>query len=318
MLETAQQLSSAPRANGSSLAHTWRLVRWQLFLTRRRALTKVLASIYLIIFVLTIGFVLLAYASSSSTSQEGANQFRDLLTFPTSLGIVTGYVSFMGVLTLCALAGAVIGGEYGFSTQRLAFSRGVGRGQMVAAQVSALAVLALLVAGISYLLGTLTGVTIGPALGGSVSWPQASGWEAIALSWLANSAELFAYMLLAAFFATLGRSVVAGVVFSLGFYLAERILNGVLTAIEFATVGPQAYLNGTRDWLGHIPDWLLGNNTSELINKAGSGTISISSGATISAPDFLGVGHAVLVVVVYCVVLMAASYFLLRTRDITD
>jgi ABC-type transport system involved in multi-copper enzyme maturation permease subunit len=320
MLETAQQLASAPRSTGSALTHTMRLVRWELFLARRRALAKVLAIILLVGYLLAVGFILASYAVASSNGAVDLElqPVRDLLTFPNSLLVGGIYSARLAPLLVCVLAGAVIGGEYGYSTQRLAFSRGVGRGQMLAAQVAALGLISLGTSVAMMALSALTGVLLGPAVGGIITGPGQDGWREVGAYTLVLSLILWVYALLAAFFATLGRSVAAGIGISLGWLFIEGIIASIFQGLGFL---PGSFFK----FLGHIPDWFLGVNTSALKITTSSaplnfsfldappGTSALGFGATT-----LSLAHALAVVVAYAVVFVAVSYLLLRSRDITD
>ncbi|HEX6123542.1 MAG TPA: hypothetical protein VFY89_10300 [Ktedonobacterales bacterium] len=320
MLETAQQLSSAPRATGSALAHTWRLVRWELFLARRRALAKVLAIILLVGYLLVVGFILASYAITASNSSVDLvlQPIRDLLTFPNSLVVGGIFTARLAPLLICILAGAVIGGEYGYSTQRLAFSRGVGRGQMLTAQVAALGLLALGTAVGMMALSALTGMLLGPAVGGIVTAPGQDGWKEIGAYTLVLALILWVYALLAAFFATLGRSVAAGIGIALGWLFVEGIVASIFQGLGLL---PGDFFK----FLGHIPDWFLGINTSALKITTSSAPLNFSlldappgSSALGFGSSSLSLGHALAVVVAYGVVFVAVSYVLLRSRDITD
>ncbi|MBF6591879.1 MAG: hypothetical protein IVW57_15325, partial [Ktedonobacterales bacterium] len=233
MLESAQNLAAAPRSTGSLLPHTWRLTKWELFLTRRRVMSKVLASILLGGYVIVIGFMLISYsvAASRGATDIELSPLRDLLTFPGVLVVGGIYTAQLGPLMACVLAGALVGSEYGYSTQRLAFSRGAGRGQMLAAQAGALALLALGTVGGMLALSALVGVTFGPAIGGSISAPPPGGWTEIVAYWLVLSLVLFAYASLALFFATLGRSVAAGIGLALGLLFVENIVRFILLGV---------------------------------------------------------------------------------------
>ncbi len=321
MLESAQKLSAAPRAEGSILTHTWRLVFWELFLARRRAMSKVLAGFLLGGYALVIVVTLLVYTSNAAAGQASTiSELQQSVTFPGSISQMNSYVGFMGLLLSVILTGALIGGEYSYSTQRLAFSRGVGRGQMLAVQVSAVAIIALVTTAVMFVLAAIVGFTIGPAIGGTPTALSSSGFVGLLLVWLVTSATIFMYSLIAFFFATLGRSVAAGIGFGLGFWLFEVIVTGILTAIEISLVGFQAYADGVRDWVGHITDWFVSTNTAALSSAANaqfmpSASSAVTTGVLTVVPS---VAHAVVVLVVYAALLIGLSYLLLRTRDVTD
>jgi ABC-type transport system involved in multi-copper enzyme maturation permease subunit len=325
MLDTAQNLTAAPRAEGSALAHTWRLVRWEVFLARRRAMSKVLAGILLGGYLLIVGFIVLAYVTTLNrgASEVELQPIRDLLTFPGSLVVGGIYAARLAPLLVCILSGALIGSEYGFSTQRLAFARGVGRGQMLTAQVTALGIVALAISVGSLLLAALVGVTIGPAVGGTISGPAQGSWQEIGTYTLVLSLILWIYSLLALFFATLGRSVAAGIGLALGWlFIVDNVLTSILQLL--GTI-PGDFFR----FIAHIPDWLLGVNTSVL--KVATSNSPLQFGVLDAGPNTSGsplniynpvtalpAWHALLVIFGYAAVLVGVSYWLLRTRDVTD
>lgn len=248
---------------------------------------------------------------------QETSSVRATLTFPGSVQFAGGYTAFMGVILLAILAGAVVGGEFGFGTLRLALSRGMGRAQVLTAQVAALAILSLGISLVMVLLGILLGVTIGPLLGATLPALSGSGALALVTYWLAVSFHLFAFAAIAFFLATLTRSTATGIAGPLGYYVFELIAVGILTALSFAIRGDLG------NFLSHVPDWLLGQNLDMIATKAfeplqaaaASGISSNNGGVT--GPTF-GLGHALLVSLGYCVVLVGLPFFIMRRRDITD
>jgi ABC-type transport system involved in multi-copper enzyme maturation permease subunit len=349
MIPTTTETVAAPAETGSWLAQTWRLTRWNLFTVRRRLMSKVLLVIAVLGFAVVVGFQILAYvaisnaptqaqACSTATTQDSRQaaecaqltpdqqaqlqqqqdqqrktfvaSLRSGVTFPASLGLAGGYISFMGVILLCVLAGSLIGGEYGSGTIRLALSRGVGRGQMVVAQVVALALLALGLALGLLLLGVLAGVIVGPSLGGIIPAIPGGGWVEFTLYWLAVALNLFAFELVAFFIATLGRSTAAGIAASLGYVLLESIVAGILVAIGQAVQGD---LGG---FLAHAPDWFLGPNAATIGVNVSQSPVDLGI-STSSVAVQLTTAHALLVTFAYCVLLAGLGYLLVRQRDVT-
>lgn len=355
---TPPAFTSSTATTGDWLIQTWRLTRWNLFVAWRRVMSKVLLGILLGFFALIIGFIVLGYVitqsapvqgqrcssgpgtsqSSGGTSTNGnqpvqcqplsaqdqqqirdqeTSSIRTTLAFPGSVQLAGGYTTFLGVILLSILAGAVIGGEFGFGTLRLALSRGMGRAQILTAQAVALALLSLGIGLAMMLLGVLVGVTIGPLLGATL--PALSGGGALALVayWLAISFDLFAFAAIAFFLATLSRSTAAGIAGPLGYYVFEIIAIGILSALSFAIRG------NLGAFLGHVPDWLLGQNLSVIAAKAFAPLQSVSTtvqqgGGNISNGPSFGLAHALLVSLTYCVLLVGSTYFIMRRRDITD
>ncbi|MGO8948506.1 MAG: ABC transporter permease [Ktedonobacterales bacterium] len=265
-----------------------------------------------------------------SALKTAADAERQSLTFPYTLSIAGGYLGSIGIILFCIVVAALVGGEYSSGTLRLALSRGTRRGQVITAQLCALAILSMIVAAIVLVLGAVAGLTIGPVIGGSLpSFSPAFGTELLAY-WLANSLAIFTFGLIAFFMSTLTRSLIAGIAVALGYLIVESIVGNIL---YYAGVSLHTSLG---DFLSHIPDYLVGYNTGALAHVAAASPIALysssssftssgSSSGTVSASTALagpGSGidtvHALIVILVYCVVLGGLSYLFLRRRDVTE
>jgi ABC-type transport system involved in multi-copper enzyme maturation permease subunit len=353
---------AAPSANNDWLSHTWRLVRWNLKLARRRLMSKILLAILLVGFLLVAGFLVLTYlfidsasranvsaacptpvatSQTSETSpgsgqascnpntaqeqqslQTATNEELQILSFPTILGWTGGYTGFMGIILLCTLAGAVVGGEYSFGTQRLALSRGASRAQVLAGQVGALAILALGTAGMMLIIGTLTGFTLGPALGATLSGIGPDGALQILAFWLVTSLHLFAYALIALLLATLGRSTAAGIAGSLGYVLFEAIALGIISTVALVLVASGSAFG---DVLNHVQDFFLGPNLSGLLSGIDQSPLDLGGGGSSASaasaggltPYVIPPLQGLIASILYCVLLVGLSYWVLRKRDVT-
>lgn len=336
MSSTSPQVT-APAAlapAGIWITEVLRLTRWELYLAWRRVMAKVLIILLVVFYAITIGFI--SYGISSIMNQpvetfqcppdatgcysptpqelqaQRASQLApltDIVTFPTSLGFAASYTRIVGLILICIMAGTLVGSEYGFSTQRLAFTRGTSRLQMLTAQTSALAVIALITAGGMLLVGTLVGVTIGPAFGVAVSAPSFGGWMEIFKFFIAFAFSLFAYGVVALAAATLGKSTAAGIGLALGYIVLEIIVGGILS-----NVAPLLLRNDTGKFLQHIPDWFLGNNVGALLGHAGQYPISLAAAPSTD----LTFARTLIVSLLYCAIFFGGSYLLLSRRDVTE
>lgn len=309
-------------APGGWLAHTWRLTLWNLFAARRRALSKWLLGIFFGLYALIHLLTLLSVAVSSSVSGRGPSDSgaATFFTFPTTIAFAGAYAGALGVLLLATLAGALVGGEYGTGTVRVVLSRGVARGQMIVAQVLALALLAFGGTAITLLLGGLVSLTIGPAVGGVNEGIPAGGWMQLLQYWLAVSLGVYAFALLAHFMATLTRSTAAGIAVPLAYWVLEGLAATIIIVIGVATGGR------TGEFISHIPDWLLGVNNGILTSRVGDGPIYIGLvsrqanevGTRPNPQVALSGAHALLVILMYSALFAVGSYLVLRRRDVTD
>lgn len=237
--------------------------------------------------------------------QEVAASLRKDLSFPTILGPVSGFLGFFGVILLCILVGALVGGEYGFGTQRLALARGISRAQVLVAQVMALAVLALLIVGGIFALSSLAGLLLGSVLQADSPLLSLAGWGELITIWLATSLILFAYGLIALFLATLGRSTATGIAGSLGYLLVELIVIPIVVAVAGIIGGDTGKL------LAQIQNLFLSTNTAAMLAGAASTPLNLSGGGGEAAL------RGLLVTLAYCALCVGLSYWLLRQRDIT-
>ncbi|HEY1389378.1 MAG TPA: ABC transporter permease subunit [Ktedonobacterales bacterium] len=337
--QTSGGVSAIPAPAGIWITEVFRLTRWELYLAWRRVMAKVLIILMVVAYALVItvvgigltaiqnqpapqqsfqcppGAVDCQAPSQQELDQERAAsiaQFSDPVTFPTSMGFAAAVTRIVGLILICILAGALVGSEYGFSTQRLAFSRGTSRLQMLTAQAVALAVISMVVAAGMLVIGAIVGLLMGPAFGVGVSMPSFGGWMEIIKFFFAFSFSLFAYTLVALAAATLGKSTAAGIGLALGVIVIELILTPILQAI-----GGALYNFAHVDFgnvLQHIPDWFLGSNVAALLGYAGQYPIGL---APTPSADF-SFARALLVSLAYCAIFFGGSYFLLSRRDVTE
>jgi ABC-2 type transport system permease protein len=284
-----------------------RLVRWELFLAwRRRGMVITLSALLLAGYTLVQLFMWLSWANLDLYSEQ-QQQIAKLLSFPMSISVAGQYFNEVGALLLIVLAGALIGSEYSYGTHRLSLARGVGRGQLLMAQVIALGILALLASGVLLLLGTVVGAFGGMALGGAEALSVAGLGELVGF-WLAVALNAFAYALLALWIGTLGRSVAAAIAGPLVYIFIELVATSLFTVFRYAP-NPSAM---TR-FISSIPDYLLGSNTSEVIQLGGQSPYRL-----LEHTGQLGLAHALIVVAVYCALFIASAYLVFRGRDVRE
>jgi hypothetical protein len=270
----------------------------------------------------------IVYAATRSGGDGGTiTLMLGLLTFPRSIAIAQGYATFMAVMLICIIVGAVVGGEYGFSTQRLALSRGVGRGQFVIAQVVATAVLALGATGAIFVLAGLEGLTVGPAFGGRPEALTLAGIVQLLGLWLATALRAFAYGLIALFFATLGRSTAAGIGGSLGFMLVEGlglpVATGIIAYERTLALATHSTAPGFVGPLAVVRGAFLQVNADALAGAAQQGPLSLQLVPSSPVLDSLlpaapSGAVALLLVLLWCAMLITLSFVLVRQRDVTD
>ncbi|HET9110630.1 MAG TPA: hypothetical protein VFN78_07390 [Ktedonobacterales bacterium] len=300
---------AAPHPEGGVVSQFARLVRWELFLAwRRRAMMITLTSLLLVGYLLVLLAQYAVYYSYTADASEAPEGLARALTFPGALGVGGSYISDAGLLLFVVLVGALIGSEYSYSTLRLSLARGVGRGWLLAAQVVAVALLSLLLAGLGLLLSALAG-WLGLGLGLPAGYTATGSLPVeIVLYWLALAYNLFAYALISIWIGTLSRSVAGAIAGPLVFIVVEVVATNLLTA--FGTVRTESQ---TLIAIARLPEYLLGVNTSALVTWAGQGPYELTTPvASVSA------AHALIVSLVYCALFIFISYLALRHRDIVE
>jgi hypothetical protein len=285
---------------GGWLRQTWRLTGWNLRLIRRRWMTVILLGILLIGYALVLG---LGYLAASAGGDAGAGIGR-ILAFPNSLALAGGYMTTLGVLLAAILAGTFIGAEYTHKTHILPLLRGESHAQIVTAQAGALAIVALLTVALMLGLSAITGVLLGPVLGHAVTSIDGAGAVEVIEYWLALSLNVFGFMLVAVFMATLGRSAASGVALSIGYIVVENLLNEILPFIAAGSIGTV---------ISRLPNAFIGNNLGAVVQHVSKDPLVLTS-----AEPSIGLTQSLVVTGVYVVVLIGGSYLLSRLHDATD
>jgi hypothetical protein len=116
-------------------------------------------------------------------------------------------------------------------------------------------------------------------------------------------------MLVALFFATLGRSAAAGIGGALGLILLEFVVNLALGAVILVVATRNAVAARV---LAGATSLLPGDSLGALVTYAGMGPIHLTSGTAVS------LAQALLVPLLYGALLLMGSYLLFRRRDVTD
>jgi ABC-type transport system involved in multi-copper enzyme maturation permease subunit len=205
------------------------------------------------------------------------------------------------------VAGALVGGEYSLGTVRLMFTRGPTRLQFLIAKAFVMAIFVVPAMLFLMLLGTVLGAMMAhfAGIGIGLSYFTAATTGHLVLYVLLATLYWYAYMLLALFFGTVGRSTVAGIVGPLVWLAIEPVLSRTIEALAGSSSG------GFADFLKQVPDYFLGNNLTSLLHNQGH-ILSFTDAGTYST------GHSLLVVAAYLVVFMGVSCWLTMHRDVTS
>jgi len=236
---------------------------------------------------------------------NGAAQY---LTMPGSW-YLEGHVFIFPLVVLgIILAGTLVGGEYSLGTVRLMFTRGPARLQFLIAKIAVLAIYVIPTMMSLMLLGTAIGAITAQlaGVGTGLSALTAAHLGHFVLYLLLATLYWYAYMLLALFFGTVGRSTVAGIVGPLIVIVFESLLGTIFTDLANMSSG------GLSDILKHVPDYFLGNNLTSLIQNQGY-ALTFFANPSPSTNE-----HSLLVVAVYLAVFVGVSCWLTMRRAVTN
>ena len=345
-LVRAPRSASVVMGRQDYLSVVLRLIGMELYKLRRRVMSKVLGLLAVVLAVLPFALVAIgtfatanapagSFAPSScqsfnsSGTQQGppsncptpspsqVAQERQVivqntstpLRLPDSLNVAVQYGLVVGIILLVILVGTIAGGEYSTGTIRLLFIRGPTRTQFLLGKLGASLVVIFIALVVMVALGIVTGQAFNPVSGIAQSsgfWNGA--WIGHALLYLLIALlNWFMFATIAIFFATLGRSTVAGVVAGISWLFVEPILGSVLTLLGNVSRG------ALGDLLKAVPNYFIGTNFSALYNDQGQ---YLSLGST-STPG-VSVLHAVIVLLVYFVFFIGLAWWINKRRDVTN
>jgi ABC-type transport system involved in multi-copper enzyme maturation permease subunit len=323
-----------------SLSAFCRLIAAELYMLRRRRLSKVLLAVGV---TAIIGFVFLLgvftwslvtrpisdfvppFCSSgphlpgcvthlptrTDMEQYKLIQLRetaDNLSLPSSLSSI-GETLLINVLFVLVLifVGTMVGDEYRLGTVRLLYTRGPKRLHFLFAKVATV-IMCILPA---VLLLTLVGVILGEMLYSLLGF--STDWSFFAASWLGHAMVFvllealawFAYAMLALFFGTLARSTVAAVLAPFIWNIVESALRELINAFAAGSSSPFTTI------VKAIPDHFIANNMIALFDNQGH----FLFGGDQSPLSNL---HALTVLAVYLILFIGLSCWLTVKRDVTN
>lgn len=318
----------------------FRLIGMELYKIRRRFMSKVLGSLFLLLALLVslvVGIELAINLNVPAGAFSSPCQFRsgnvpgfdcstlspdqleqlkqatlaalsEPLRLPSSLELsATQNELNPGIILIVILVGSITGGEMSIGTIRLIFTRGPWRGQFLLAKYgAALVCIVICVLGMA-LAGVIAGLSFNLLSGMPQKLDFLNGaWLVHALLYLlATMLNWFMYSVLAIFFSVLGRSTAAGIVGAVTWYFAESTLSNVLTIAGNFSLGEVSTL------LHALPDYFMGNNARVLqLNQA-----RYLFGSEGSPQSNL---QACIILVVYLAIFTGLTWWLNESRDVTN
>jgi ABC-type transport system involved in multi-copper enzyme maturation permease subunit len=219
-------------------------------------------------------------------------------TVPGSFSSSLSVVQTLALILMAILTASAIGIDYGSGTLRSVLTKGTGRWPYLTAKLLTLALLTGL--GLIVTLGTvaissvIAGAYAGAAPVSSIAdktWGDAA--TALGKAW----ASVLPYLGLTTFVTVFARSSAAGMAIGLGYYFLEQILI--------------ALLSGLFSWFQNVADFLLVRNISAFTQVTGGTGGGFPTSGTL--PDAT---HALVVLSVYTLALLAGAFWLFERRDV--
>ncbi len=258
-----------------------------------------------ITFLILIGgvaaIVLLAYLSIHAARLTPAQKTSRLNNFILPTGITRSFEigGFLGQILLVVVAASLVGSEYGWGTIRVMVGTGARRTKLLVAKLIAVTQTTVVYLLGAALAGSAASLIVTVAGGHTLTLGTVNGawWGDLGLMILRSFFVLWVMVVLAFSIASVTRSVAAGIAVGIGWPFLEQILAALLGLL--GNIGDE------------VRKWLISTNTSALTQRNGFGHQSIASGTP-------GAWHAFLVLLVYCVVLLAIAIIAFRRRDIAS
>jgi ABC-type transport system involved in multi-copper enzyme maturation permease subunit len=272
---------------------------------RQRPSVWVLGGVLLVLVVL-FGYVIewIQYSTASPTLNSGGLTAAQLKVglYPASfVKVVTnGAVSLLGPALAVVLGALTVGSEYGWGTLKTIFTQRPGRIQVLAGQFAALALIVAVLVLAMYVLAAAASLAVVLLDGKPVAWPATVDiLKGLGASWLVfDSWMLFGALL----FRQSALAIGLGLAYML---IIEGLVFGLLSGFNL-------------NWLTTAEKFFIGQNATALGESFGQAIQAVRAGPpAVSSTPLVGAGQAVLVLVAYGLVFIAAAMVVVRRRDIT-
>ena len=235
------------------------------------------------------------FAAQCESVAEDSDVIRQTMFPPHSLRVsLHSTLAFFGVILVMILAASVPGTEYGWGTLRSVLVRGVGRWQLLASKTLLVGLVSI---GLSFVVLAIVGVASviasltldGGELVGSGEWSD------LAISFGKLIYAYVPYVALAVLMSVLTASSGMGIAISVGYYVIEQIVVGILANF---------------DWFEGVSTFVLG--------RAASGWMAVDDfsfgpGGIGALPDVL---PAAMVMLAYTVILGGLAFWLFQRKDV--
>ncbi|MCX6013636.1 MAG: ABC transporter permease, partial [Chloroflexi bacterium] len=205
------------------------MIKAELFKLRKRRMTWILliilAAFYCLIFFAMYG---IAQNSPSRMPAESLEVIKNTIRFPGAFDMIFSTARSIGTLLLIILVASAVGNEYGWGSMRQVLTKRGIRHNYVIAKLTSFIAITIIGLIIAVIIGFIIALITSNLLG-TIDWNFMTasfvGGLFRTFGWTLYS--LLVYVLLAAFFAFLGRSVLVGIAGALGYYFVEAIAIGL-------------------------------------------------------------------------------------------
>ncbi len=272
----------------------------ELFLLRRRMATWVLLTVWTLL-GLMFGYIVPYVTYRGDDGRP--NMLEAMLPEQITQTLLDGFPFFGGAIALI-LGVLAVGSELGWDTLKTLFTQRPGRGVVFTAKMAALAIMLVPFVVSLFAFGAIAGVVIARLEGVDIIWPDTTTViQGMLAGWLVLAVWALVGVLLAV--ATRGTSLAIG--FGI---LYTLVIEGLISALA-----------GSVNQLEPIVDPFLRANTYSLVRPlggAGSGTgdSAATDGPGAFSGPYVDELQALVVLMVYMVMFIGVSAWLLRKRDV--
>jgi ABC-2 type transport system permease protein len=271
-----------------------RSVAAELLVVRKRASTWILLGIW------TLLALVFAYIVPYVQYLNGSRESVDELLPQHLVGQLMGGFPFFGGVFALQLGVLAFGSEYGWGTLKTLFTQRPGRLRIFAAKLLGLGATLVPFVLVVYALGALSSYVIAAREGADVTWPSVSVLlEGLGAGWLILAVWVAFGIVLAVLSRGTSLAIGIGILYSL---VIEGLLSALANEVTVLDRLVQVFLRAN----GYSLAAVLGVSAEDVADR-GPGSFS---------GPFVGGTQAVLVLASYLVILLAASGWLLRRRDV--
>jgi ABC-type transport system involved in multi-copper enzyme maturation permease subunit len=277
------------------------LVSAEIFQLRKRVSTWVLLGTWCGL-ALLFGYIVpyFGLAEEGPVSQRLAPMLPDQIVSTMLDG-----VPFFGGAIALILGVMTVGGEFGWDTFKTLFTQRPGRGKVFAAKMAALGVALVPFVAVMFACGAVASTLIALAEGATIDWPSAATLlQGIGAGWLILAVWAAIGVILAV--ATRGTSLAIGIGI-----LYTLVIEGLLSALA-----------GSFSLLEPLVDFFVRANAYSLVKPLGGASAGDAPGSAATdgpgafSGPFVDWQQSAVVLVAYLALLLGASAWMMRRRDV--